>query len=236
MLVLSNGFSFSPVIAVLINRLVCGLICSMSYLNAIERFTGDNLGGIIELQVARVSEIDEMPEAEDGVIYGDITFKSGGGFHSWVVTAQTPRLRGDGRDSREGAYRSNRIDFVIPKDRSNIKVLLEKAEADEFIVLYKDSNGNQKIFGHIYAPVFFRFGHDTQSSISARNEYDCSFYYEGPDNNYFYEGSIPEPPTGAASVIIQWNGVTILAARPGDLINFNSRFEYTDFEINPTVT
>ncbi len=208
----------------------------MSYLADISRLTGQNMGGLIHLQVARAADIVSINEAVNGVVYGEITFLEGKGFHTWYSTSQTMKLESSDRDSREGNYKLNRLPFIISKDRPAIKVILDNAILDEFVVLYKDANGTQKIFGTLDNPVRFAYSYDTSASHSGRNGYSCEFRYEGPDNIFFYEGNVTIPPAGLPVSLVRWNGQVIGTLQPGEIADLTSEFKYTDFQINLNIS
>lgn len=203
----------------------------MSYLSPISRLSqADNLGGILTIQVARKVDISLMSDPVDGVVYGDITFFPGTGFITWDVTGETARATSQNRTSREGPSKGNRLPFVVPKDRPELRRMFEMAEEDELVVLYKDANGKQRIFGLLDAPVRFRFDHDSGGSHADLNHYRCEFYYDGPDNMFEYQGAISAAPGGAAPATVTVNGVTVASLQPGETINFDTDFEF-DFQI-----
>ena len=204
----------------------------MSYLQSIGRLSGiDNIGGIITLQVMRASEVASMGDPIDGVIYGDITMKPGKASVTWAVTLETARTQSKSRNSREGAIKENQLPFIIPKDRATIKVMLDQAEEDEFIVTFTDTNGTKKVFGTLTTPVKFIFDHDSGAKFDSLNAYECRFYYEGPDNLYHYNGTVPSPIPGAAPAIFYFNGVAKASLQPGDNLYMTSEFGYTEFFI-----
>lgn len=203
----------------------------MSYLSAIARLSqSDNLGGILTIQVARKVDIESMSDPVDGVVYGDITFFAGAGFVTWEVTGESARATSRSRASREGPSKGNRLPFVVPKDRADLRRMFELAEEDELVVLYKDATGKQRLFGHLDAPVRFRFDHDSGGSHADLNHYECEFYYDGPDNMFEYNGAISAAPSGGAPAVVNVNGVTIASLQPGETLNLDSDFDF-DFQI-----
>lgn len=203
----------------------------MSYLQSISRLSGvDNLGGILTIIVMRADEVESMGDPVDGSVYGDIVMKAGKSPVTWAVTTESARSQSASRTSREGPTKSNKLPFVIPKDRPELQSMLAKAEDDNFIVQYCDSNGKQKVFGTLDAPVRFSYDHDTGASFSNLNSYDCRFYFDGPDNLYHYNGAIPTPTPGSAPAIVRVNGVVVASLAPGESINFDTDFDF-DFAI-----
>lgn len=202
----------------------------MSYLKAIKRLSAtDNLGGVLSLRVARKADIISIPEPVAGVVNGDINFLPGRGWILWDVT----RASADSTNklSREGASKSNKLPFVIAKDRDDLLPMFRQAEDDEFIVLRKDASGKNKLFGLLYAPVRFRYDHTTGTENPDLNHFSCEFFYDGPDNVFDYDGSVPSAPAGPAPALVMYNGAVIAALEPGEVLNIISEFGFTDFYI-----
>lgn len=201
----------------------------MSYLRAIKRFSGaDNIGGIIQLQVARAADVVSIPHPVAGVIAGDITFQLGRGFVTWDCILETGKIKSASRSSREGAIKSNSLEFLVPKDRQSIKYQLDLAEEDELIVVYKDSNGTQFLFGTKENPVRFEYDHESGAGFSNLNNYGCRFFYDGPDNRYFYDGAIATPTPGTGTSTVQFaSGELIALLNPSDELIVSSDFDHT---------
>ena len=203
----------------------------MSYLQNINSLGGDsNIGSLISMQVARATDIESMNDPDNDTVYGDIVFKAGKGFVTFGFTSESPRFSSNGKDSQEGSLRENRLDFLLPRDAAVIRDILSRMEEDNFVVLYTDANGKQKVFGSPAFPVSFRYSRDSGARVSDLNHYACVFYSDGPENDFFYEGTITTAPAGAAPVIIKVNGVVVTSAQPGDTVLFTSDFDF-DFEI-----
>lgn len=203
----------------------------MGYIKNIDRFQSkDNLGGITELLVIRTADVISIPDPINGAVFGEAVLQAGASFAKWNVILESPQVNSASRSSNAGRYRSNTIEFSIPKDRADLQNMFEQAEDDEFIVLYKYPGGTWKLFGLLETPVQFEYSHDSGGKLADRNQYIGRFYYEGPDNRYFYNAEIPEPAPGAAPVIVRVNGVVVAAGQPGDIIDFDTDFEF-DFEI-----
>jgi len=184
------------------------------------------MGGIINLQVARVADIVSLPDPVNGIIYGDITFQAGKGWVTWRATRGNSKFTGAGENTTEGPSKKNTLDFVFPKDQSGLRRMLQLAEDDQFIVLYIDANGKQKIFGTRDLPAYFSFSQDTGDSTSARNAFSCRFYSEGPDNSYFYNGEISVAPGGSAPALVKVGSTVLAQLYPGDVFTITSGFTF----------
>lgn len=208
---------------------------SMNYLETIARLTESNMGGLVTLEVIKASHVVSLPDAVNGVIYGDIVLAEGTGFVTWYGTDETLNIRSSIKEAVEGTVANNRLPFIISKDRPEIKYMLDNAREDEFIVKYTDANGQVKLFGTPESPLKFQYDHGSGAERSDKNGYECEFYYEGPNNIYFYEGNSPAPPSSSQLTIVKVNGVT-KASGVGNVVNIITEFEPDDFEISYNIT
>jgi hypothetical protein len=228
------------------NRLIAivASFTSMSYLKTITRANAGNalnLGGIVSVYVVRKRDVIAMARPSLGTIYGAITFEAGKGWIKWDMTIESAVLSSTDARSREGAYQVNELQFKIPKDIPGVRDMFEQASQDEFIVLIKDSQSKNKIFGHLDKPVRFAFGHSTGSTLAEGNFYQCKFYYEGPDNVFHYDGSIAIAPPGFVPALVKFKGsgrpdseaIVIGQLQPGETLMIESDFGFTHFYIIP---
>lgn len=202
----------------------------MGYLANISRQqTGGKLGGILTLDIVRKRDVESIPRPVNGTVNGPIVLNAGAAFARWIVGFQSANLNSAGDTTREGSSKKNTLPFFIPTDRAGVRHMLQLAERDEFIVIYKDAQGKQKIFGLTEAPVRFEFSHSTGKTATDVNGNNCSFYYQGPDNTYFYNAAAPAYTAGAAPAIVRFNGVAIASLLPGETLNILSDYSYTDY-------
>jgi hypothetical protein len=204
----------------------------MSYLQNISALTSDNGGGVIELKVVRAADVLQIPTPVGDSVFGTITFKPGiSGFNSWRATYNSAGMQARGQRTREGEKKENRLRILIPKDSPGIRQMLEQATEDEFIIIYTDGNGKQKLSGQLHAPMRFTFDHNTGSTAADGNFYEGTFFYEGPDNTFFYSGSAGTQPVGPANSIVNFNGSPLAVLSPGQTLNIVSDFGITSFFI-----
>ncbi len=106
--------------------------------------------------------------------------------------------------------------------------MFDQAEDDEFIVFYTDSNGTGKLFGLLDSPVRFSINHDTGEGISDGNYYAAEFFFDGPDNRYFYSGEVPAaPPSTLISIVKFATGEIIALLNPSDELIVSSDFAHS---------
>jgi hypothetical protein len=206
----------------------------VSYLRNIKRFSAAaNIGGLITISVARKDDIATVPDVVGKALPGSITFKPGAGFVTWEVTTGSNRLKSDAKVSREGSIRSNVLTFRIPKKRLDLEAMFAQAEDDEFVVVYTDSNGTSWIFGLPTAPVRFTINDDSGELLEDLNSYSAQFYFDGPDNRYFYQGAVSTAPPSTASSTVQYStGELIALLNPSDILVVSSDFAHS-FTIVP---
>lgn len=204
----------------------------MSYLQNITRQPGGGkLGGILTIDVVRKADVESLPPVVNGTVYGAVVLKAGKSFVRWVAGHQSANINSQARNSREGTSKNNTLPFFLPIDRASVRPMLELAEADEFIVLFTDAGGRKKIFGTLDAPAQFEFSHSSGTAHADKNGNNCSFYYTGPPNIFFYEAALPAP-SGAAPAIVRFNGVAIASLTPGQELNILSDYGYNEYFVS----
>lgn len=202
----------------------------MGYLSNINRLSAaDNMGGIINLRVARKADITNIKDPVAGIIYSPITMVAGAGFVTWQVTPDTPGTNSSSKQSNQGTSKGNSLKFSVPKDRTTLQTMFEQATEDEFVLLYTDSNGLNKIFGDLNHPVKFRYSHGTGTSPAGKNGFDCEFYYDGPQNIFEYNGTVTTAPEGPAPAVVYFNGEAIASLQPGETLNITSDYSYSSY-------
>ncbi len=201
----------------------------MGYIQAIKRLAEDNLAGLLDIQVCRKAEITAIPAAVNGVVYGNITFIAGGGFTTWEATLEKASMKSDNDRTREGSTSNNRLPFSIPKDRPGLRDMFSRMEQDEFIVIFRDASGKKKIFGTLSSPVLFKFNHDSGDGFDSKNGFECLFYFDGPDNVFFYDGTTGTAPAGPAPALVRFNGAVIASLAPGESLNITSDYSFTQY-------
>lgn len=202
----------------------------MSYLqNIAAPGAGSRMGGILTLAVVRKADVTNYPTPVNGVVTGSLTLRAGASWARWVVGFQSAGMSSNARNNREGASKANSLPFFLPLDLEGVRLMLQRAEEDEFIVVYVDATGRQKIFGTLTAPARFEFSHESGTAPGDRNGNNCSFFYTGPDNTYFYDADSPAPGVGPAPAVVSFNGVPIASLTPGQTLNILSDYDYTEY-------
>lgn len=202
----------------------------MSYLNHIPHLEDENFPGLWSIDVARVADIDNYPDAYDGIAVSEVTFHAGRGWVRWAATYNTSRFDIRSTDTREGIVKNQSLPFVIPRHAAAITNMLQKAERDEFIIKVKDHNGQEYIWGSIQKPVRFQFDQSTGGG-SNRNEYSCSFYSEASENLMIYPANFSISPVlpGALPVVIRrgsMDGPVLAVAPAGSTVVISSPYSF----------
>lgn len=202
----------------------------MGYLQNISRQpSGGKMGGILTIDVVRKSDVESIPAPVNGTVSGAVVLKAGAAWSRWITGYQSAAITTTARTSREGPSKASELPFILPLDRAGVRYMLQLAERDEFIVVYKDATGKQKIFGTLQAPVRFEFDHATGQTNTDTNKNNCRFFYQGPDNTYFYDAAAIVPGAGPAPAVVLFNGVAIASLQPGETLNILSDYSYTEY-------
>jgi len=199
----------------------------MSYMKNISRLGGDNLGGLIELKVAPASSISKIPDPVNGTVYGDVVFVAGFSWHTWQVQFNNLGITAKSKSSQEGNYRDYQLPFIIPGNNPEITRILRQAEQDQFIILVKDTENRQKIVGSLDAPLLFNCDFDSGRSARNLKGYECEFYSEAQEVDFFYEGGVA-PPAGSVqpAMVLRGDGQVLAALQPGDIFYVTSGFSF----------
>ena len=177
----------------------------MSYLNSIPSLEGENMPGLTLISLVRVPDILSFPDSYNGIATSALTFQEGKGWAVWAATYRTSSFSRRAQDTQEGVLTNQELPFIIPRHTPAITSMLRLAERDEFIVLFKDANGQEYLWGNPQKPVRFLFNQTTGSG-SGRNEYDCRLYSESSENILAYPvtfGSTPVDPSACKPVVIR---------------------------------
>jgi hypothetical protein len=201
----------------------------VGYIKPISRLSKeDNLGGLLQLKICRKDDITFIPAPTGRTVYDVITFKPGAAFTPWDVTLETLRIQRQDNVTREGSSKRISLPFTIPKDRIDLSDMFDIMKDDEFIVVFVE-NGRQKLFGLLHAPVRFTYSHDSGANFGDLNAYNCRFYYDGPDNVYFYNGTVGSAPSGPPPSVVYFNGEPIASLAPGETLHIESDYSLSDY-------
>lgn len=198
----------------------------MSYLQNLETICEDNLGSVIvNIQIARVDDIDTFPEIINHQITDPVIFKSGRGFLQWTVSQDSASFTSKDGNSEAGHTKKNTLPFLIPKDRQDVYSMLMKAQYDTFIIIYKDGNGVQRMMGTPDAPALFLFDFKTGKKLSSLNNYNAEFYTESPFNFNFYDTTATaQPGTSVPAIVKRGDGTVIATLQPGQVLILTSPY------------
>lgn len=161
----------------------------MSYVLPKYSLEAENLSGILQINIARASEISSFPARIGNILLGDIGFVAGAGFVTWHVIQGSSSFQDNSQDSMEGIYRSGSLPFSLPA-RMIDELQLNRMESDAFVILFKDMNQKVSIWGSPERPLRFRYAHGTGSLGSGRNDYSCSFSNTAKGNIFRYDGAV----------------------------------------------
>jgi hypothetical protein len=203
----------------------------MSYLNSIPYLETENLSGLTLISLIRVPDVLQFPDSYNGIATSAIIFKEGKGWSAWAATYRTSSFSRRAQDTQEGVLTNQELPFIIPRYTPAITSMLRLAERDEFIILFKDANGQEYLWGNPQKPVRFLFDQSTGSG-SGRNQYECKFYSESSENILAYPvtfGTVPADPNACRPVVIRRGsstGPVLAVAAAGSTVIITSPYSF----------
>lgn len=147
-------------------------------------------GGIIEVYVANLADIDKITENTGKVtaisLTGDAKFKV------FKCNSQTPNATSNGTNDEANGVINVQTDLalVFGKMDSDKRTAFESLVRATSIVIYKDSNGNCWLVGEENGCIATSFGAETGSARTDRNAYTCTLSAQASHTPLFVEASV----------------------------------------------
>lgn len=155
-------------------------------MNDVNKFTDDNLGGVMLFKFIPVDDVSSIPTAVNHIIPTGVVLKPGCRWYEFYGTIGTIEFTEKKQDSEAGAFYKKSLKAITPKVRTELDLVFNEMKNRRFILDVTDNNGIRKIVGSIEAGLKFSDESNTKSEASQRNEYSIEFSGEGEDKSYTY--------------------------------------------------
>lgn len=153
----------------------------------ITKFTSENLAGLESIRIVHVSDVISIPRAgTDRVIVDAVEFSDGAGWTDIYCTRETIRVQEKPSNDEHGISYIISVSGSTPRDSAALIAQLDNMEERLYIVLGRDNNGVEKIYGSLDFPLELSTELDTQASVDDRAGYEVSFRGESPVKAYAY--------------------------------------------------
>ena len=170
------------------------LACVIVPVEAIEVDECPNPGGLTDLHVIRRRDIDTFPVADaDGVtISTAIVPKDGCGFVPWGFAQDTGEVNHKSAGDVGNKSITHEVNTYVPRGSAATDAVIQKALNGDFVVIGRDSNGNQRIAGDKNRGVIFDHDYKSGKKGGDKNGADFKFSGEGFAHvPYYYMAAIP---------------------------------------------
>lgn len=143
----------------------------------IEKNTESSFGGIclgvLEVVPSTSGSIN-FPEIVENTLNAPITFL-GDGFEDLHCVNESVVFRESSNEVEGATLYSSEIVAIVAKDSAERVHNLEKLARKQWIVKFKDQNGNVKLMGRHLMGAAMRFSRDNKNAITQRNEITIEF-------------------------------------------------------------
>jgi len=154
----------------------------------INRFEGDNMGGLIRFDFALAKDIESIEEPVDSVICGAVIMKPGTRWYCGYATRGTIGYTEPTEDTSAGPVYKKSFSAFCPKDDQEKTSLFARMRNELFVIKFLDSNLQCKIAGSLTEPLSFKYVLNTKTNMSDLAGYAINFYGDGTHEAYLYDG------------------------------------------------
>lgn len=202
----------------------------------INRYDGDNNGGLVKFYFTAAEHVVRIPEPVAGKITTDIEMAPGTTWYAFYATRGSLQYREPGQADRAGTRYRMELKGYIAKDTPELSAALaDLAPPRKFVLLYRDQNGFLKLVGSPEYYLTFERELDTGTDPSNRNGFAFSFKGDNIAPAAFYEGAFtvhevgeiaPPPPPEQVVIIRRGDGQEVARLLPGQTFEIISGFSW----------
>ncbi|GEM_PF-1573129 len=170
------------------------LACIVTPIEAIVLDDCPNPGGLTDLHVIRRRDILTFPEVDaDGVtISTAIVPKPDAGFVPWEFAQDSGEVNHKSSGDAGTQSISHELNVYVPRGSAETDAVIQSALNGDFVVIGRDSNGNQRIAGDKRRGVKFEHDYKSGKKGTDKNGTDFKFAGEGFTHvPYYYTAAIP---------------------------------------------
>lgn len=180
----------------------------------IKQFDGDNYGGFYRILIAlRKDVIGLIPF--NGIMAAPSQATVDDHFEEIVITRDTGSHVETEEYSAHGSYFNQRISFIIPKDRQDVRAKMMKYKDAEVVVLIQDNNLYLKLIGTDKFPLRLLRDFSTRNQVSERAGFNFNIGGNTKTESAFVTGINlglqPADPAPTGVAYIRRNDGTLIA-------------------------
>lgn len=137
----------------------------------INKFTGDNLGGINSFKFCLAKEVESIPAIFNGAIHNAVILKTGARWYNGYCTKDTMYFKDEPQPSDHGAFHQKEFSGSVPGENEELVSVFEILKNEKLILDITYNSGTRKLIGNIDEPLFIQSFHDSKADFAGKNEY-----------------------------------------------------------------
>lgn len=142
----------------------------------IEKFTGDNMGGIVNIWAIPPSDIDSV-ELDENNVY-ELTLSSTDQVIKIPCSHESISLTENEVENDGGKLYKQQLEGIIPKDTPNIQYYINYIIQRYWVLVYKDNNDYFKLVGNKYLPLECKSELMIDKNTNSLNRHKIIFYID----------------------------------------------------------
>ena len=145
----------------------------------------DNIPGLAEFWYVPVRDVASIAAPSTRII-DTLTLKTGKRFYKGYATVKTLQYTEPAEQTMHGTLYQCQLQGRVPGDIPNSSLLFTEMEEDEFILVFRDRNGQFRILGDRRRGCRFKADYDSASGPDQPNGYQFSFRLDTTHKAYYF--------------------------------------------------
>ena len=135
-----------------------------------------NVGGVASLSYVLVSEVEKFPVIMkyQAINFDDIVLKDGAEWQTIYFSPETCQTDSENKTDDAGSYYNNTIKADYPAENADASIALESIKDIPMLVIAKNVNGVEKLFGTPENPIRLQYNQPTGESVMKTTGYEIS--------------------------------------------------------------
>ena len=146
-----------------------------------------NFSGLEVIEFLPTSFVDEIPDAEDLLVEGEIVLDGINRFYRMYATLETSRMHYNQVSTEHGMMYDVVVNAFIPKLKIENDFNFEQLKEKQLILICNDNNGKRRIVGNILSGATILIDADSAANFAARNGTAVQFIWQSAHIPYYYD-------------------------------------------------
>jgi hypothetical protein len=140
----------------------------------ITKASNDNLGGVSKIWIVLKDDISEIAydTTEPNL---KLTLTPTGNLYHIYCTTDTIQFIENEKTDFNGTYFECSLSGITPNNHNDLQAILDELDNKEFVIVFKDYNGNYKLFGNLNEPLTLQDNYSSKADFSGFNSHALTF-------------------------------------------------------------